>query len=338
MSKVAFITGVTGQDGSYLLELLLHKGYIVHGLTRRSSNVIYEHYHEHIGDITDSDTIDVLLTKIWETVKHTNNIFEIYNLAAQSHVAKSFESPNQTAMINGMAPLFILEWIKSQPQHDRKQIRYFQASTSELFGKTDISSQNENTPFYPCSPYATAKLYAYWSVRNYREIYGIYAVNGILFNHESPRRNEQFVSRKITRAIREINVGKMNSFEIGNLDARRDWGHARDYVEGMWLMLQAEKPEDFVLGTGEQHSVREFIELAWHITFNSHIRWEGCGLEEKGYDVNGIVRVIVSAQWFRPTESYNLVGDSCKANKILGWKPKVSFYNLVKEMMDADLH
>ena len=347
-SRVAFITGVSGQDGSYLAELLLVKGYEVHGFVRRSSNhrnlsrisalADNTRFSTHVGDMTDSASIQNVLTEIWTATKERLEVFEIYNLAAQSHVGQSFSMPEFTAKVDGLGPLSVLEWIRTQPTEDRQRIRFYQASTSELFGKVAESPQNEETAFYPRSPYAIAKLYAYWMVRNYRESYGIYAVNGILFNHESPRRGEDFVTRKITLALRDIGLKKREVLEIGNLDARRDWGHARDYVEGMWRIVQASEPEDYVLGTGVQHSVREFIELAYEIGFQSTIRWEGTGVDEKGYDAaTGALRVCVDPAFFRPAEVQTLLADASKVREKLGWKPTTSFKDLVAEMTAADL-
>jgi GDPmannose 4,6-dehydratase len=347
MVRVAFITGVSGQDGSYLAELLLEKGYEVHGFVRRSSNhrnlsrisdlAENRAFTTHVGDMTDSASIHNVLTEIWSTTAKTADVFELYNLAAQSHVGQSFSMPEFTAKVDGIAPLSVLEWVRAQPAEERKRIRFYQASTSELFGKVLESPQNEDTPFYPRSPYACAKLYAYWIVRNYRESYGIYAVNGILFNHESPRRGEDFVTRKITLALRDIGLKKYESLSIGNLDALRDWGHARDYVEGMWRILQAPMAEDFVLGTGEQHSVREFIQLAWRYAFQEELRWEGTGLEEKGLDPAGVVRVAVDPQFFRPAEVQTLLANPKKAKEKLGWVAGTPFEKLVEEMVASDL-
>ena len=346
MVRVAFITGVSGQDGSYLAELLLEKGYEVHGFVRRSSNhrnlsrisdaIAHSKFTIHVGDMTDSASIHNVLTEIWSKAKGAD-IFELYNLAAQSHVGQSFSMPEFTAKVDGIAPLSVLEWVRAQPAEERKRIRFYQASTSELFGKVVESPQNEDTPFYPRSPYACAKLYAYWIVRNYRESYGIYAVNGILFNHESPRRGEDFVTRKITLALRDIGLKKCENLSIGNLDALRDWGHARDYVEGMWRILQAPVAEDFVLGTGEQHSVREFIQLAYRTGFQEELQWVGSGVEEKGLDSEGKVRVVVDPQFFRPSEVQTLLADPRKAWEKLGWKATTPFEKLVEEMVASDL-
>ena len=344
--KVALITGITGQDGSYLAELLIAKDYQVHGLVRRSSNHrnlsridhVLKKVTLHTGDMTDAASIHTALTTIWSLVKDSISVLEIYNLAAQSHVHQSFTMPEYTAKVDALAPLTFLEWIRQLSVEERKLVRFYQASTSELFGRVQESPQNESTPFYPRSPYSIAKLYAYWIVRNYRESYGIFAVNGILFNHESPRRGEDFVTRKITMALGEIGLGKKEFLTIGNLDALRDWGHARDYVEGMWRIVQASEPEDFVLGTGVQHSVREFIELAYEIGFQSIIRWEGTGVDEKGYDsATGALRVCVDPAFFRPAEVQTLLADASKVREKLGWKPTTSFKDLVGEMIAADL-
>jgi GDPmannose 4,6-dehydratase len=342
--KVAFLTGVTGQDGSYLAELLLEKGYEVHGLARRTSNhqnkTRIEHilqndkFKLHMGDITDSSGIHTILSSVWPRA-NPNEQFEIYNLAAQSHVHHSFAMPEYTAKADGLAPLSILEWIRTQSD---PRIRFYQASTSELFGRVQETPQTETTPFYPRSPYGVAKLYAFWIVKNYRESYGLFAVNGLLFNHESPRRGEDFVTRKITKAIAAIHAGRRTTVEIGNLDARRDWGHARDYVEGMWRMLQQTVPEDYVLASGEQHSVREFIEVAYFHAMGSKLRWEGADVDEKGYDIlTGELRVGVNPEFFRPAEVQTLLGNPQKAETELGWRRTTSFQTLVEEMMDADI-
>jgi len=345
--RVAFITGVSGQDGSYLAEFLLVKAYEIHGFVRRSSNhqnltrishvVEDARFHLHVGDMTDSASIQNVLTEIWTSVKEHAEVFELYNLAAQSHVGQSFSMPEFTAKVDGLGPLSILEWIKTQSEDDRKRIRFYQASTSELFGKVVETPQNELTPFYPRSPYAIAKLYAYWMVRNYRESYGIYAVNGILFNHESPRRGDDFVTRKITLALRDIGLKRKDALEMGNIDVLRDWGHARDYVEGMWRILQAPVAEDFVLGTGEQHSVREFIQVAYRTAFQEELTWEGSGLDEKGLDSTGQVRVRINPQFFRPAEVQTLLADPRKAFEKLGWKASTPFEKLVEEMVASDL-
>lgn len=343
--NIAFITGITGQDGSYLAELLLEKGYLVHGLARRTSNhqnlsrilhIIHNpHLTIHTGDITDTTALNNMLTLVWHETKNTAERFEIYNLAAQTHVHESFSMPEYTAKADGLAPLTIVDWIRNQPDHTK--IRFYQASTSELFGKVQETPQSEITPFYPRSPYGVAKLYAYWIIKNYRESYGIFATNGILFNHESPRRGEDFVTRKITKRIAAIAAGKETILEIGNLDSKRDWGHARDYVEGMWRILQHSVADDFVLATGTQHSVREFIESAYLIATGNNIRWEGVGISECGFDaISGIQRVRINSAFFRPAEVDSLLGNAHKAFAILGWKPTTSFSELVKEMMDAD--
>jgi len=344
MNKVALITGITGQDGSYLAEFLLDKGYEVHGIKRRTSlfntdriDHLYQDPHEgdrrfilHHGDMTDSSS----LIRIIQQVRPA----EIYNLAAQSHVAVSFEEPEYTANSDALGTLRILEAIRILGLE--KKTRFYQASTSELFGKVQEVPQKETTPFYPRSPYAVAKLYAYWIAVNYREAYGIYACNGILFNHESPVRGETFVTRKITRALARIKLGLQDAFYLGNLDAKRDWGHARDYVEMQWLMLQQEEPDDFVIATGIQYSVRDFINAAAD-ELRMTIRWEGQGLKEVGYwqtsaskQEKPIVRV--DPRYFRPTEVETLLGDPAKAHQKLGWKPKISFKELVAEMVRED--
>ncbi len=345
MTRLAFITGITGQDGSYLAELLLEKNYEVHGLVRRSSNHQnlgrIEHILQnprivlHTGDMTDTGSIHSALQTIWSTHADRADRLEIYNLAAQSHVHQSFTMPEYTAKVDALAPLSILEWIRSQKDHSK--IRFYQASTSELFGKVLEIPQSETTPFYPRSPYSVAKLYAYWIVRNYRESYSIFAANGILFNHESPRRGQDFVTRKITLGIAEMKrSGRV--LEIGNLDARRDWGHAADYVEGMWRILQQDEPSDFVLGTGEQHSVREFIEIAYSRIFPGHsLRWSGEGLQEEGHDTQtNELRVRVNPEFFRPAEVQTLLANPSKAKQVLQWIPTRTFQELVIEMVDAD--
>jgi len=340
MQKVALITGITGQDGSYLAEFLLGKGYVVHGIRRRSSSFntsridhLYQDPHVqgtrlflHYGDLSDTSN---LVRIVQETQPD-----EIYNLGAQSHVAVSFESPEYTADIDGMGTLRLLEAIRILGLE--KKARFYQASTSELYGLVQETPQKETTPFYPRSPYAVAKLYAYWIVVNYREAYGMYACNGILFNHESPRRGETFVTRKITRGLANISKGLQECLYMGNLDALRDWGHAMDYVEMQWLMLQQEQPEDFVLATGAQHSVRNFIGAAAS-ELGMNIRWEGQGINEKGYDVNGKCVVAVDTRFFRPTEVETLLGDPSKARVKLGWTPKITFRQLVSEMVQEDL-
>ena len=341
MKKTALITGVTGQDGAYLAELLLSKGYIVHGIKRRASlfnTLRIDHlirdihqksndFYLHYGDLTDPTN---LIRIIQETKPD-----EIYNLAAQSHVNVSFETPEYTANADALGTLRILEAMRLL--NFKSKTKLYQASTSELYGKVLETPQNEETPFYPRSPYGVAKLYAYWIVRNYREAYGLYASNGILFNHESPMRGETFVTRKITRAACAIKEGKQEKLFLGNLDAKRDWGHAKDYVEGMWRILQHEKPEDFVLATGELNSVRQFCEIAFKF-LNIEIKWEGTGAKEKGIDKkNGKTLIEVDPRYFRPTEVDLLQGDAEKAKRKLGWKPKCTFHELVKEMVFADL-
>ena len=338
--KVALITGVTGQDGAYLAEFLLNKGYIVHGIKRRTSlfntdriDHLYRDQHEqdvrfflHHGDLTDSSS---LIRVIQQTQPD-----EIYNLAAQSHVAVSFEEPEYTANSDALGALRILEAIRILGLE--KKTRFYQASTSELYGLVQEVPQKETTPFYPRSPYAVAKLYAYWITVNYREAYGIYACNGILFNHESPIRGETFVTRKITRALARIKLGLQDTLYLGNMDAKRDWGHAKDYVEMQWLMLQQEQPEDFVIATGEQYSVRDFVNAAAK-ELGMSIRWEGQGVDEKGYDVQGKCIVAVDPRYFRPTEVETLLGDASKAKQKLGWTPRTTFDELVTEMVREDL-
>jgi GDPmannose 4,6-dehydratase len=339
--KVALITGITGQDGALLAELLLAKGYAVHGVKRRSSSFntarvdhLYHDPHEkdvrflmHYGDMTDATN----LIRIVQEVQPT----EIYNLAAQSHVQVSFETPEYTANADALGTLRLLEAIRILSMKDR--VRFYQASTSELYGKVQEVPQTEKTPFYPRSPYGAAKLYAYWITINYREAYGLYACNGILFNHEGPTRGETFVTRKITRAVAAIQLDRQARLYIGNLDAKRDWGHARDYVEGMWRILQQAEADDYVLATGETHSVREFVELAFsHI--GRRIEWRGTGVDEKGLDArNGQILVEVDPRYFRPTEVDILLGDPTKAREKLGWRHKTSFAELVREMVQADL-
>lgn len=340
MSKVALITGITGQDGAYLAELLLKKGYVVHGVKRRSSlfntdriDHLYQDIHEkevrfflHHGDLTDSTN----LIRIVQQVQPD----EIYNLAAMSHVAVSFETPEYTANADGIGTLRILEAIRILGLE--KKTKFYQASTSELYGLVQETPQKETTPFYPRSPYAVAKLYAYWITVNYREAYGIYACNGILFNHESPVRGETFVTRKITRALARIKLGLQDCLYLGNLDALRDWGHAKDYVEMQWLMLQQEVAEDFVIATGVQFSVRDFVDRAAR-ELEINIRWEGTGVNEKGYDEQDNCIVAVDERYFRPTEVETLLGDPSKAKEKLGWEPKITFDELVSEMVREDL-
>ncbi len=339
--KRALITGVTGQDGAYLAELLLAKGYTVWGIKRRSSSFntarvdhLYSDPHEGdprfrmaYGDLTDATNLIRLVQEIQPS--------EIYNLAAQSHVAVSFETPEYTANADGLGTLRLLEAIRILKLEET--VRFYQASTSELYGKVQETPQRETTPFYPRSPYAAAKLYAYWITVNYREAYGMHASNGILFNHESPLRGETFVTRKITRAVAAIELGLQQKLFLGNLDAKRDWGHARDFVEGMWLMLQQAKPDDYVLATGEMHSVREFVEAAFAET-GRRIEWRGEGISEEGIDGStGKALVAVDPGYFRPTEVDLLLGDASKARKVLGWQAKVGFAELVTEMVASDL-
>ena len=340
LQKVALITGITGQDGAYLAELLLGKGYIVHGVKRHASSSNTQRIDHlfsssvegnarlilHHGDMTDSSA----LTRIVQSIQPD----EIYNLAAQSHVAVSFEEPEYTANSDALGVLRLLEAIRILGLE--KKVRLYQASTSELFGMVQETPQTEKTPFYPRSPYAVAKLYAHWIVVNYREAYGIYACNGILFNHESPVRGETFVTRKITRALARIKLGLQDCLHLGNLDAKRDWGHAKDYVEMQWLMLQQEKPEDYVIATGVQYSVRDFVNAAAN-ELGLTIRWSGCGLEECGYDSDGNLIIAVDPQYFRPTEVDTLIGDASKAKRQLGWSPRISFHELAAEMAREDL-
>lgn len=348
MNKTALITGITGQDGAYLAEFLLDKGYIVHGVRRRSSlfntdriDHLYQDPHEpntrfflHYGDMTDSSSLVRIIQQVLPD--------EIYNLAAQSHVHVSFEEPEYTANSDALGPLRILEAIRLLGL--TKKIRFYQASTSELYGEVRETPQKETTPFYPRSPYGVAKLYAYWITVNYREAYGMYACNGILFNHESPLRGETFVTRKITRALARIKLGMQKCLYLGNLDSMRDWGHAKDYVEAQWLMLQQDKPEDFVIATGEQYSVREFVTIA-AAELGMAIRWENQGVDEKGYWINSTEYenkserpvVVVDPRYFRPAEVASLLGDAAKARQRLGWTPKISFKDLVSEMVREDL-
>lgn len=338
--KVALVTGVTGQDGAYLTEFLLDKGYVVHGLKRRASSFntsridhLYRDPHEegvrfflHHGDLTDSTNLIRILQQTQPD--------EIYNLAAQSHVAVSFEVPEYTANADALGTLRLLEAIRILDLKDKS--RFYQASTSELYGLVQEVPQTEKTPFYPRSPYAVAKLYGYWITVNYREAYGMYACNGILFNHESPLRGENFVTRKVTRALARIKLGLQERLYLGNLDAKRDWGHARDYVEVQWLMLQQEQPEDFVIATGLQYSVRELVTVAGR-ELGLELRWEGEGVEEKGYDQQGRCLVCVDPRYFRPTEVETLLGDARNARDKLGWEPRTSFADLVSEMVREDL-
>ena len=327
--KVALITGITGQDGSYLAELLLEKGYEVHGIVRRSSLInthridhLYQSVKLHYGDLTDSTNIVRVIQKVQPD--------EIYNLGAQSHVKVSFEMPEYTADVDGVGTLRILEAVRLLGMEDR--VRIYQASTSELYGLVQETPQSETTPFYPRSPYGVAKLYGYWITKNYREAYEMYACTGILFNHESPRRGETFVTRKITQALSKISCGLQDVLELGNLNAKRDWGHAKDFVEAMWLMLQQDAPEDYVIATGVQYSVREFVEEAAPY-FGMNIVWKGEGLNEVGIDKNtGRTVVRVNPKYFRPAEVETLLGDASKAKKNLGWEPKTSFKQLVEDM------
>jgi GDPmannose 4,6-dehydratase len=340
MNKTALITGITGQDGAYLAELLLSKGYVVHGIKRRASSFntdridhLYQDPHTrdqtlhlHYGDLTDS-------TNLIRIIQQTQPD-EIYNLAAQSHVQVSFETPEYTANVDAMGTLRILEAIRILGLE--KWTRFYQASTSELYGKVQEIPQKETTPFYPRSPYAVAKLYAYWITVNYREAYGIYGCNGILFNHESPLRGETFVTRKITRALARIKLGLQDRLYLGNLDALRDWGHAKDYVQMQWLMLQQPEPDDYVIATGRQYSVREFVTLAAR-ELDLHVNWEGQGESERGIDQHGRCIVQVDPRYFRPTEVETLLGDPSKAREKLGWTPTTPFADLVSEMVREDL-
>jgi GDPmannose 4,6-dehydratase len=338
--KKALITGVTGQDGAYLAQFLLTKGYEVHGIKRRTSlfntariDHIYEdphlpsrHFFLHYGDMTDSSS----LVRIVQNVQPD----EIYNLAAQSHVQVSFEEPEYTANSDALGVLRLLEAIRILGME--KKTRFYQASTSEMFGLVQETPQRETTPFYPRSPYGVAKLYGYWIVINYRESYGMYACNGILFNHESPLRGETFVTRKITRGLARIKAGLQTELYLGNLDARRDWGHARDYIEMQWLMLQQEKPQDYVIATGEQYSVREFVQRCAHL-LEMDLTWSGSGVDEKAVDKKGSVIVAVDPRYFRPAEVETLLGDASKAKRELGWEPRITFDEMVREMVDSDL-
>ena len=332
--KVALITGITGQDGSYLAELLLSKGYKVHGIIRRSSLInthridhLYQNIKLHYGDLTDSTNIVRVIQKVQPD--------EIYNLGAQSHVKVSFEMPEYTADVDGMGTLRVLEAVRLLGMEDR--VRIYQASTSELYGLVQETPQSETTPFYPRSPYGCAKIYGYWITKNYREAYGMYACTGILFNHESPRRGETFVTRKITRGLKAISEGKQHVLYLGNLNALRDWGHAKDYVEAMWLMLQQETPDDYVIATGKQYSVREFVEKAAPY-FGFDIEWYGTGEDEIGIDKETKRTIVaVNSKYFRPAEVETLLGDSTKAQNELGWEPKISFEQLVEDMCIHEL-
>jgi len=338
--KKALITGVTGQDGAYLADFLLAKGYEVHGIKRRSSlfntgriDHIYQDPHNpdpkfilHYGDMTDSSSLIHIVERVQPD--------EIYNLAAQSHVQVSFEEPEYTANSDALGVLRLLEAIRIL--HLEKTTKFYQASTSELYGLVRETPQSENTPFYPRSPYAVAKLYGYWIVVNYREAYGMFACNGIMFNHESPLRGETFVTRKITRGLSRVKVGLQKQLFLGNLSAKRDWGHARDYVEMQWLILQQEKPQDFVIATGEQYSVRQFVQGCADL-LELNLRWEGEGVDEKAVDEHGNIVVAVDPRYFRPTEVETLLGDASKARRELGWVPRTSFEELLREMVEADL-
>ncbi len=339
MAKTALISGITGQDGAYLAKFLLDKGYTVHGIKRRASlfntqridsfyqgpHIRNRNFFLHYGDLTDSSNLIRLMQEIQPD--------EVYNLAAQSHVAVSFEQPEYTADVTGLGTLRLLEAIRLLGLE--KKTRFYQASTSELFGLVGETPQNEKTPFHPRSPYGVAKLYAYWICVNYREAYGMFACNGILFNHESPMRGETFVTRKITRALARIKLGLQDMLHLGNLNAKRDWGHAADYVEAQWLMLQQDQPEDFVIATGEQHSVREFVEHAAR-ELEMQITWRGSGVEEKGYDAQGRCIVAVDPHYYRPSEVETLLGDSGKAKEKLGWAPRTTYAELVREMARQD--
>lgn len=335
-NRVALITGITGQDGSYLTEFLLNHPeytYVVHGIIRRSSSFntqridhIHNHprIHLHYGDMTDSTVISAIINQTKPD--------EVYNLAAQSHVKVSFEMPEYTADVDAVGTLRLLDAIKNCGL----QTRFYQASTSELYGGIYHTAQNEKTPFYPRSPYAVSKLFSYWSVVNYREAYGMFACNGILFNHESPRRGGTFVTKKITRAVANIKKGGQTEIHLGNINALRDWGHAKDYVVGMWLMLQQDTPDDFVLATGEQYTVRQFVEMAFS-EIGMTISWKGVGIDEVGIDGNGITRVKIDPKYYRPSEVEDLLGDPSKAEKVLGWRRQITFREMVKEMVETDL-
>ena len=328
-AKVALITGITGQDGSYLAELLLEKGYEVHGIVRRSSLInthridhIYKKIHLHYGDLTDATNLIGVIKKV--------EPHEIYNLGAQSHVKVSFETPEYTGQVDGLGTLRVLEAVRLLGMQD--DVRIYQASTSELYGLVQEVPQKETTPFYPRSPYGVAKLYGYWIVKNYRESYGMHASSGILFNHESPRRGETFVTRKITRGLSKISVGLQDCLYLGNLDAKRDWGHAKDFVEAMWLMLQQDEPDDYVIATGKQYSVRDFVNRAAPF-FGLNIEWQGEGLDEVAIErVSKRVVVAVDEKYFRPAEVESLLGDPTKAKEKLGWEPKTTFKQLVEDM------
>ena len=331
--KVALITGITGQDGSYLAELLLEKGYEVHGIVRRCSLInthridhIYEKLHLHYGDLADSTNIVRVIQQVQPD--------EIYNLGAQSHVKVSFEMPEFTGQVDGLGTLRVLEAVRLLGMEDK--VRIYQASTSELYGLIQEVPQTETTPFYPRSPYGVAKLYGFWIIKNYRESYGLHASSGILFNHESPRRGETFVTRKITRGLKAISEGRQNILELGNLNAKRDWGHARDYAEAMWLVLQQDEPDDYVIATGIEYSVKQFVEASAPY-FGFDIEWFGEGMDEIGMDKNTKKTIVaVNERYFRPAEVERLLGDATKAKKVLGWEPKTSFVQLVKEMCENE--
>lgn len=342
MVRVAFISGATGQDGSYAAEMLLDKGYEVWGIIRRSSSInthridhIFDKLHLRYGDLTDSSNLVNILIEIKTTYGDSLDRLEIYNLGSQSHVKISFEMPEYTSDVNALGTLRLLESIRVCGIGLEK-IRFYNASTSEMFGKVVEVPQNENTPFYPRSPYGVAKLYAHWITKNYRESYGMFACSGVLYNHESSRRTHNFVTRKTTIALGNILRGKQDRLVLGNLDAKRDWGHARDYVEAMWLMLQANTPDDYVVSTNEYHSVREFVERAFALK-GFDIQWKGSGVDEIGYDAKtGRELIFVSEKYFRPAEVDELLGDSTKARTVLGWSPKCTFDELIAEMVEAD--
>lgn len=337
--KVALITGITGQDGSYLAELLLEKGYVVWGIIRKCSSIntkridhIFDKLIIRYGDLLDTNIFINILLSIKNS--YDFDTLEIYNLAAMSHVKVSFEMPEYTGNVDALGTVRLLEAIRSCELIDK--VRFYQASTSELYGNTDESPQNENTPFKPCSPYSCAKLYSYWIVNTYRQAYNLFAVNGILFNHESPRRGETFVSRKITIALNNLITGKQDKLTLGNLDSVRDWGHAKDYVYGMWLMMQQKKADNYVLATGTSHTVREFVEKSFQLK-GIHIQWKGKGVNEIGYDsTTGREYINISDKYFRPNEVNLLLGDYTKAKQLLDWKPKISFDQLIKDMVDND--
>ena len=342
MTKVALITGITGQDGSYLAELLLEKGYLVWGIIRRASNIntnriehIFDKLVLRYGDLTDSSNLFHILTEIKALYSSDLERLEVYNLGAMSHVKVSFEMPEYTGDVDGLGTLRLLESIRNCGI-PKEKVRFYQASTSEMYGQVVEVPQRETTPFYPRSPYGVAKLYAHWITKNYREAYGMFACSGILFNHESPRRAHNFVTRKVTIALGNIIRGKQDKLVLGNIYSLRDWGHAKDYVEGMWLMLQQEKPDDYVLSTNEYHTVKEFVEKAFGMR-GFDIKWRGSGVDEVGYDAATERELVcVSEKYFRPAEVEELLGDSTKARTELGWHPKYTFDDLVKEMVDAD--